>query len=71
MGMMIPALACSLALTFHKIVVDLENSMEEASTWQESIPSHYHYHLRRRYRKNMIAVKVALAYIGHAGRVRG
>jgi hypothetical protein len=69
MGMMFPAWACSLALTFHKIVVDLENSMEEASTWQESIPSHYH--LRRRYRKNMIAVKVALAYIGHAGRVRG
>ena len=71
MRMMIQALACSWASTLHRIVVDLEYSMEEASTWKESIP--FHYHLRRRYRKSMIAVKVVLPYTGHLneGRMRG
>jgi len=64
---MIQALACSLALTFHKIV-DLESSMEVASTWQESIPSHYR--LRRSSRKSMIAVKAVLPYIGPVDEAR-
>jgi len=69
--MMFQALACSWASTFHKIVVGLENSMEEASAWKESIPSHYLPH--RRHRKSKIAVKVVLPYTGHSheGRMRG
>jgi hypothetical protein len=60
--MMIQALACSLALTFHQIVVDSENSLEAASTWKERIPSHQHLH--RTYRKSIIAVKVVLPWPG-------